>query len=312
MFQPNLRHLEMFQLLMKTRSLTETARLMRISQPAVSQALRELEGQLGLTLFLRSGGRIRPSEEALTIRSDIERVLGQVSALSARAEDLRNTRAGHVSIAAIPVVATSIIPAAIAALRTERPMSRLTLRSLATGDVVQMVKEERVDLGFVVAPIDEMLAGAEPLFETILACVLPKEHRLAEKEAITAADLDGETVIALSTEIPPGLLLQEALNRRRVEDFVAIGTNSAAAAVELVMEGVGIAIVDPMPLVRNADTSGLVIRPFEPGVSITVLALFSRNRPLPKIALQFVNHTRHTFVDTARRLKALGIPAEAL
>ena len=48
MYTPSLRHLEIFKLIMKTRNLTETARLMHVTQPAVSQALREFEGQLGL------------------------------------------------------------------------------------------------------------------------------------------------------------------------------------------------------------------------------------------------------------------------
>lgn len=308
MIQPNFRQLEMFQLLMKTRSLTDTARLMRISQPAVSQALRDLEAQLGLTLFIRGGGRIRPSDEAIQIQPEIERVVAQIGALGYRAAEIKDTRAGQISVAAIPVICMHVLPSAVASFRVERPRATLSLRSFGTADVVNQIKQEQVDLGFVFAPIDEVAAGAEPIFETMLACLVRPDHRLAAHAKITPDDLAEEVVIALTADVPPGLLLREALSRRMARRFVAIETNSASMALELVKAGAGIAVVDPLPMLAGP-ASGIVMRPLEPMVPLTIDVLFSRHRALPRIAVQFV---RQVLQVSAVRLTEAGVRSAAL
>ena len=311
MAQPNFRQLEMFQLLMKTRSLTETARLLRVSQPAVSQSLRDLEAQLGLTLFTRGGGRIRPTDEAIQVQADVERVLALMNALSFRAAELKDALAGQITVAAIPIISAHLAPRAIAAFKIERPRARFVLRSLNTIEVVQQVKQQQADLGFAFAPVDEMMAGAEPLFETALVCIMPSDHRLASSSRVQAADLEGENVIALTPEVPPGLLLREALDRHSSRGFAAIETNSAAAALALVRAGAGVAVVDPLPLL-GGPLEGLAVRPFEPCVPITLGVLFSRNRPLPRIAMQFVREMRKVLAASAVELTAAGVPSSAL
>lgn len=311
MGQPNFRQLEMFQLLMKTRSLTETARLLRVSQPAVSQSLKDLEAQLGLKLFMRHGGRIRPSEEAVQIQADVERVLALMGALSFRADELKDALAGQITVACIPIISAHLAPRAVAAFQGERPRARFILRSLNTAEVVQQVKQQHVDLGFVFAPIDEMMAGAEPLFETTLVCIMPAGHRLAEANRVCAVDLAGENVIALTSDVPPGLLLREALDRHSARGFAAIETNSAATALALVRAGAGVAVVDPLPLL-GGPVEGIAVRPFEPLVPVTLDVLFSRNRALPRIAVQFVREMRKVLAASAAELTAAGVPSSAL
>ncbi|MDB5552463.1 MAG: LysR family transcriptional regulator, partial [Rhizobium sp.] len=67
----NLRHLEVFRLVMRTVNITETARILRISQPAISQTLRNLEQDLGIELFNRGGRRLTPTNEALALLPEV-------------------------------------------------------------------------------------------------------------------------------------------------------------------------------------------------------------------------------------------------
>ena len=131
----NFRHLEIFRLLMKTKNLTETAKLLRVSQPAISQSLRELEGQLGLTLFARAAGRVRPTPEAIDLLPDVERVFGQVNMLTGKADQLKDAQGGRLDVAAIPVLAMAGLPLAIKQFRGERPLSHVMLMSASTTEV---------------------------------------------------------------------------------------------------------------------------------------------------------------------------------
>ena len=311
MYTPNLRQLEVFLLLMKTRSLTETARLMYVTQPSVSQTLRELENQIGIELFYRRSGRIRPTEEAMILLPEVERLFSQVGSFAFRANELRDTLGGKIAVACVPVLSGRSLPLSIERMLKVRPRLNITLQSVTTSEVLQLVKSETVELGFVFGPITEGGIGIEPILETQFAYMIPRDHPLASRERLTAADLKGQQLIVLSPMTPPGLLLRDALRRHNADNLVQVTTNSAYAALSLLRTTGMIAIIDPFPILDLA-TEDIVIRPFEPAIKMTVAVTFSRHRAIPKIALQFVKEARAVLSEQAARLNELGIPTRML
>ncbi len=152
----SLRQLEVFRLTMQTRNLTETARLLRVSQPAVSQTLKELEAQLGLPLFVRSGSRINPTGEARQLLPDIERLLTQSGVVESRAVELRDAGAGGLSLASISNVAGAVLPQIVASFGQERPRVKLRVNAyVGRDDVMRQVRQEGADLGIIHAPVDD-------------------------------------------------------------------------------------------------------------------------------------------------------------
>lgn len=143
----SVRQLTVFRLLMKTGSVTETARLMRVSQPAVSQMLRSLEAGLGLELFIRLSGKIVPTDDARGLVNEVERICVQLSAFGSRAEKLRDGRAGHLSVVTIPTLTHFMVPKAVAALRKERPLLKIRIETSEQPTLVHMVKQEQADVG---------------------------------------------------------------------------------------------------------------------------------------------------------------------
>ena len=309
-YTPNLRHLEIFHLLMKTRNLTETARLMHVTQPAVSQALRDFEAQLGLKLFNRGGGRIRPTQAALTILPDIERLFSHVGTLKFRVAELQDSLGGQISIAASPILSVHSMPGVISEMLAERPRLNVSLQSMATTELVELVRSETVDLGFTFGPIIEIGVAVEPLFETRLSCVLARDHPLASREAIGIDDLNEHRLVVLSPSSPSGLVVRDLFQRAGTNP-AQIETNSAAAAVEIVRQIGSMALVDPMPILEH-ETSWAVIRPFEPSITMSALVVYSRHRALPKIAMKCIAHSRTVFQRHAEKLTALGIPSRVL
>ena len=307
----SLRQIEIFRLLMRTRSVTETARLLRVSQPAISQTLRELEADLGFELFARSGGRIHPTGEALGLIRQVERVAVQLSALEALAAELGDARAGSLTLAAIPTLMGSIVPRTAALLLAERPLLNLRLVSEDSLAVARLVREESVDLGLTYTPVDEPGLALEPVFRTRIVCLMTPGHRLAGQRAITAADLAGERVIVLTALTPPGLLLRKAMERQRFTLGQPLETNGSLAAATLVLEGVGVALTDTAILLSPA-MGGLHAVPFEAPIEMQLSVLYSRHRPVPRTAIRFVAALRTVLGAAAATLRARGLPAEAL
>ncbi len=90
----NLRQLEVFQAVMYGGTTKNAARLLRISQPAVSNMIRQFEDQLGFKLFDRISGRLHPTLEAKVLSTNLDRVFASVDALENLVNDLRDSQVG--------------------------------------------------------------------------------------------------------------------------------------------------------------------------------------------------------------------------
>jgi DNA-binding transcriptional LysR family regulator len=277
---------------MQTRNLTEAARLLRVSQPAVSQTLKELEGQLGIPLFVRSGSRISPTGEARMLLPDIERLLAQSGAVEGRANEMRDAGAGSLSIASVSNVAGVILPQVVAAFARERPRVRLRVNAyVGREDVARQVRQEGADLGFVHAPIDDPGLAIEPIMQGRMVCVLPKSSPLASLAAISPAHLSSHAVILAEPTATPGMLLRGRLEALGIRLDRVMETNFSYAAIGLAQQGLGIFITDPVILMSGL-ADGLAIRPFVPDISVTLAAIYSRHRPIPRLAVRFIAHMR--------------------
>ncbi len=91
----SLRLLEIFGAMMRCETTVEAAEQLGISQPAVSNGIRQLESQLGVTLFERLHRRLQPTEEALLLFEDVRPVFSMLRSFSTRARSMRNGLSGR-------------------------------------------------------------------------------------------------------------------------------------------------------------------------------------------------------------------------
>lgn len=113
----NLRELEIFHALMKAGTTVSAATALCISQPAVSKALKHLESRMGLRLFERVSGRLRPTPEGQALYRQVKTVFGRLETLERLAQDIRQGRNGVISITATPTVAATLVAEAVARFR---------------------------------------------------------------------------------------------------------------------------------------------------------------------------------------------------
>jgi DNA-binding transcriptional LysR family regulator len=303
-----LRQIEVFRLIMLTRNLTEAARLLGVSQPAVSQSLKELETQLGLTLFVRFGSRISPTGEARLLLPEAERLLGQMGVLQGRAIELRDAGAGSLQIASMPNVAACILPAAVTSFLRERPRVNVKLNAHIIREVVRQVRQEGADLGFVYAPVDDPAVAIEPILQAPMVCVLRPDHRLAARAQVELTDLADEQVILLDTLNTPGLYLHRCIEESGVRIKRAVETNLSFAALSMVRSGAGIFVTDPIVLLSGFG-QGLVIREVRPTIAVDLVAIYARQRPVPRLAVRFMAHLKPAAVELCAVLRDMGCEA---
>lgn len=272
----SLRHLEMFHALMTASSMTEAARRLNVTQPAVSVMLKHAETQLGMTLFKRTNGRLRPTPEAEALFPEAENIFRRLGVLNRLASDLRLGRIGSLAIAATPTLAIALIPRVIAKFQKIYPDVELTLDAVATPEVANRVALREVDVGLVYALTMYHGTDAETIGRSRICCVIPRNHPLSARERITPADLQGTTIITYRSSHPFGRLIDEAISASGVISNIKIRINQTRTSCLLANESGSVALVDRISLARD-DIPGMVVKNFEPLIESDITLLFPSN-----------------------------------
>ena len=110
----NLRQIEAFRAVIVAGTVTRAGEMLRVSQPAVSRLIADLERSIGFALFERRRGRLLPTTEARYFHREIEKAYVGLDHLTKAAEAIRNLQGGQLRVAAMPAFAESLASRAIA------------------------------------------------------------------------------------------------------------------------------------------------------------------------------------------------------
>jgi DNA-binding transcriptional LysR family regulator len=267
------RQLEVFTAVMRAGTVTEAARMLHISQPALSQILLHCEDELGFRLFDREKGRLRPTPEAIELYPEAERLFAGLEGLRRKTQDLRLGRAGLVRVGASAPPAMAILPTVMARFRTHHPDILLRSNVAPIAALVAMLRAG--DTAFALALDDHLPPDidVEPMGTTGFCCLMRRDNPLAEKDQITFADLEAEMVISYRGATRPYDELDQAARRAQVRFLPELEIDVSITAVGFVQAGLGVAVVDA--LLPWGQFEGIIVRPLagSPSLPLSLLTL---------------------------------------
>lgn len=282
----NLKQLEAFRAVMIAGSMVGGARLLRISQPAVSQMIGQFERQIGIQLFLRHKGRISPTPEADILFSETERVYSGVKTLERLTEGLRHNSYGTLRLAGFPAISHQVLPRIIAHYCRHRSDVDVRLDSVQSRGIPDMLARRDVDLALSVLPSDRDEVDAVLVGRLKAVCILPASHPLRRKAAVHATDLAGEVFISLGRSDPSRLMIDQVFDTLGVQRRLHVETTQSDIACGLVAEGYGVTIIDRLTMTWYNDDR-IAALPFEPEVSFKVWLLQLRSTRQPRFVTAF-------------------------
>lgn len=274
------RQLEVFTAVMRAGTVTAAARLLNISQPALSQILIHTEDELGFALFDREKGRLSPTPEALELFPEAERLFAGLEGLRRKTADLRLGRAGLVRVAASAPAAMAILPQVLARFRARHP--DILLRS-HVAPIKSMVALLRAGDAALALALDDRLPPdieIEHLGKTGFCCLLPEGHLLAERPALGFADLAEETLISYRGQTRPQEELSLAARAEGAGFAPALEIDSSISAVGFVQAGLGIAVVDD--LLPWGQFAGLACRPLATAARLPLSLMVLKGKVLSR------------------------------
>jgi DNA-binding transcriptional LysR family regulator len=291
MAKPNLRQLEVFSVMMETGSVSETARRLHVTQPAVSKTIANLEEIVGLQLFRRVRGRIIPSTDAERLNAEVDRVFAQMDSLVGSIIGLRSARAGHLTLATVPAMAATVVGLCAGKFLEDRPRVRLTLMARMSPQAVEDVSRHRVELGFIHGPPADPDVEGIIVGESEFVCAMRRSHPLAAMQTLTPQDLRQQSLIFLDAASPPSQLVRDKFAQANVVPKVVMETNMSFAARAAVLNSNSVAVIDSL-FAMTDERPDLVVRPFRPRVPLQIYCIYSAHRPLSPLAQQFIADVR--------------------
>jgi DNA-binding transcriptional LysR family regulator len=297
----NLRQLELLRAVIRCETTVGAARELGLSQPAVSNAIKHLEGQLGFPLFERINNRLFPTQEARALYQDSEPIFSMHAALEAKVQDLRENKAGQIRIIATPPLGYGAIPTALQRFLAKRPKVRVSFDVRRLEDVTENVETGVSELGFVLGIGDHPALHTEPVFAGRMVCVVKKGHPLAKKRLVTPADLGKTPFIALERGTKLGTTVRHAFEAAGEPFQFAVEVRYCHTACVLAASGIGVTVVDPFSPSASGKAELMVI-PFEPTTPVSAYVVRSRTRPLSRLAEEFLREVRQSLNEVAGRL----------
>src|ERR671917_1836252 len=200
--------LRAFALVLDLGSISAAASVLGYTQSAVSQQLAALEREVGTALVDRSQRPLRPTRAGELLRPHVERVLAAIGGAEAALEDVRGGLS-RLRLAAFTSALSSFVPAAVRDLRRAYPDLVVQVLQLETREAVERLRDGRADLAVVhhmpgVAVPETAGLRRRRLLVDDLHVVLPEGHRLARRDAVSVADLDGEPLVLPRRDSPAG------------------------------------------------------------------------------------------------------------
>ncbi len=309
-----LRHIEIFEAIRRTGSLTEAAAALHISQPAASKLLAHAESQLGFKLFDRVKGRLVATREAEILTPEIARLNQDLSSVRRLAANLRDRPNGHLRLGCAPALGLGLLPGVVRDSRDAQPGITFDIHTHHSAELVQGLLTRELDLAITFDTNDypgltrmglghtELVHLSRRAAQGPLRLSALSEARGAAAAGSTSA---GETLIVLDANDASGALLQLALDAQGLAPQVAIQVQTHYVACALVDAGCGDAIVDAITA-QAMLRPGMTLRRLEPALRVPISIMTRNQDPLSALHRDLIERLRTACAALMEGLEARG------
>jgi LysR family transcriptional regulator, benzoate and cis,cis-muconate-responsive activator of ben and cat genes len=242
-----LRHLRYFIAAAETENVSRAALKLHVSQPAVSRQIRDLEAELGFSLFERSAKSVRLTEAGKTFLAEARAVMQRAEDAVNRAQAIATGARGELHVGYAPSPMVRIMPAALRAFQAQMPQVRVRLHDLSTEEMLAGVREGELQVAFLVRPNRATLRGLhfEELARDTMCLAVPPDHALARLRSVTLARAAREPLVVFTRKDYPEYheYLEAMFATIKARPKIAAEHDSAASLIAAIESGAGVAVV---------------------------------------------------------------------
>ena len=197
-----------------TRNFRRAAERLRISQPAVSAHIRDLERHFGVPLVHRTTRQVVLTVEGAAFAARAKRAFDDLEMASQDLKNLAAVHRGRVVAACIPPMMANVVPAVIRRMNTEYPAVEVQILDVLSGQVEQLVARGDADFGIGPRPQSAVLSFAQFMRDYFVAAV-PQGHPLVGRDSVDLNELTSFPIVIMNRDANARQILDRALQRLR-------------------------------------------------------------------------------------------------
>ncbi|TKT75870.1 LysR family transcriptional regulator [Aquamicrobium sp. LC103] len=274
----SLRQIEVFHAVVLARSITGASKVLNVSQPSLSRTIRRMEDLLGVELFARERGGLIPTSEALLIFGEVDNIVRQISGLSGQIARITRGEATVFRVGATASVARALVPQALKALSVSVPSLELFFDVLAVDQMEDYLVTGRGECLVTIAKMQHPLIASEQVGKAGLVAIVPRDHALASRDAISAQDLKGVDFIAFPGGGAHHIVVDKFLKDANVSVNIKAVVRFSDTALALANQGMGVALVDALTAMGPIGND-VVVKRIEKSPDFDISVLWNRKRP---------------------------------
>ena len=287
----DLRHLRYFIAVTEELHFTRAARRLHIAQPPMSRQIRELEQELGVTLFNRTRRQVELTDAGQVFLVKARQVLRAAESAVLETQRAERGETGKLAVGFFEQTAYTMLPPILRAFNQRFPEVDVQLRWFPVIDQVEALEQGEVDIAFVRPVVDLSAVSKRLLLTEAFVVAVPASHPFAARDTVAIEECANERIINYAQHLAPAY--HAAIMRAcALAGFVPVrplDVGQVYTALGLVSAGVGIALAPAS--VQRVRFDGLLYKPLRgrPLESVTYLAWL---QPAPTVLLK-------AFVETA-------------
>jgi LysR family cyn operon transcriptional activator len=231
-----LRHLRYFLALSERLNFTQAAERVHVTQSTLSHQIGQLETELGLKLFDRSDRRVTLTAAGELFLPKAIKALAEIDSGIALMNTPRKTLEGQLRVGTTPTLNMEVVPQCLAGFSRDHPSMRVMVDE-GTGDqLINDLKEDRLDLVVAYRPFDLGGLVFEPLYTEELVVVVNGEHPFAKRRRLRVIELHRCELVLPPRKFTTRVQLDEAFEAAGAEPVISIESSSIAAILKLVQQ----------------------------------------------------------------------------
>lgn len=295
-----LRHIEVFQAVAQTGSISAAARLLNVSQPNVSRVLNHAEQQLGFALFERRAQGLVITAEGRRLLPEIDALYHRLQAINQLADQLRRGEGQTVRVGAAHAFGQMVMAPALVRYRQQAAAVNVELVTEHFSTLCRNILDDQLDFALVFGQQVDADLLAEPLFHSTMVALLPLHLR--REEPVSLEWLCANNLLLMQAQDPLGRVLHRALDDKRLYPAVSLSIKTYSVIADMVLAGGGVGVVDLFTACRYADQ--LALLPVAQPLPFEVMLISRRDRPQSQSTLHLKQVIRHRLWEIAQQCEA--------
>jgi DNA-binding transcriptional LysR family regulator len=247
----DLRQLEIVKAIADTGSFTAAARVLHVSQSAVSRQVLLLEEELKEPLFVRLGRRVRLTSAGERLLQLSQRVLMDVRETTASIVEGHDRLSGTINLAGGMTVCLHVFPVLLKEYRRRHPEVDVKLTTGGTPHLLERLRSGTVDVALLTLPVEGADLVQTPVMREELLLVGHRSHPLGRKRRVKARDLDGQPLVLFERGSSTRRVVDDMIAREQISPTIVMETENVEILKALALIGMGMTIIPYQAVARE-------------------------------------------------------------